>query len=143
MNTSHIRRSRRVGLFDDIRVPARIPVINIPVSVSANDARSTEPVREDLTELDDEMKVDLLKYNDINHTDSRLYIHVWSQERAMAVTDHDVMLNDTDDYMVMIMRFPFSSKGQYFATATSFIDAGMSDLEYVESYDRLVELDLN
>ena len=85
----------------------------------------------------------LLSYDDINHHKGRLFFHIWIDEKVLAVTSKDVTFNTTEDYMVMILRFPFSSKSQYFATATSFIDAGLADMSYVDTLEELSEMELD
>ena len=112
------------------KIPTEIPVISISPKVThlPHSSPSTNP---------------LLTYEEINHHKGRLFFHIWGNENVVAVTNKDVTFNTTEDCMVMILRFPFSSKGQYFATATSFIDAGFSTFDYVEHLDDLVDLKLD
>lgn len=103
--------------------------------ISLNNQPANEPSR-----AEDNI---LLSYYDIDHVKGRLFLHVWPDDKLMAFTKTDEIFNETEDYFVMILRFPFAAKGSYFATPSAFIDAGFADMELVEKYERLVELDLN
>lgn len=154
--------TRRNSLFKDIdpRNGQRIGESTLKVNVkpilqlvtTSNTAELREPLtpspripKEETpvvkaTNRDDDIK--LVKYDDIDHIDGPFYFHIWNNDDTLAITTENVTLRNTEDYMVMILRFPLATKGDYYPTPSAFIDVGFKSSLLVESYDHLVDIGL-
>lgn len=114
-----------------------------PVFIKEVKTKETAIKENKTTNKQTKKEIELLTYEQVDHEDGPLYFHVWADDGSLAITRDNVCLRDLEDYMVMIMKFPYSAKGSYFPTATSFIDSGFNDMEFIETYGRLQELDLD
>ena len=131
INITRRKRNRAIfSIFDNEYLKPTKEVINYIVSPYEQEVEGTH------------QELELLKQNDISHVKEHISFHIWTDIEIIAVTADHYPLSDDKQYFMLTVKFPFTSNGQYFATASSFLEHGFSNMEYIEKASILRKLKL-